>query len=93
MATMNISMPERMKAFIDAQIRSGEYGSASEFVRKLLRDEQRRARREELEQMLLEGLKSGAGTKLTARDWDRVRAAARKAANSRDAEKWRKRRA
>lgn len=80
MKTMNISLPARMKAFIDEQIDTGEYGSASEYVRKLVRDEQRRVARERLEQLLLDGLDSGPPTKLTARDWERIRATAHAAA-------------
>lgn len=40
MATMNISLPEKLKSFVDSKVESGDYGNASEFVRELLRKEQ-----------------------------------------------------
>jgi antitoxin ParD1/3/4 len=39
--TMNISLPEAMKAFVDEQVNSGGYGSASEYVRELVRRDQK----------------------------------------------------
>lgn len=37
MATMNISLPERMKDFVSDQIESGVYANASDYVRALIR--------------------------------------------------------
>ena len=42
MTTMNVSLPEELKAFVDAQAERGGYGSTSEFVRDLIRREQDR---------------------------------------------------
>lgn len=39
MATMNISLPDDLKAFVDAQV-SGRYSTSSEYVRELIRREQ-----------------------------------------------------
>ena len=39
MTTMNISLPDDMKAFVDQQVRARGYMSASEYVRELLRRE------------------------------------------------------
>lgn len=38
--TMNVSLPEELKSFVDAQAERGGYGSTSEFVRDLIRREQ-----------------------------------------------------
>jgi antitoxin ParD1/3/4 len=38
MATMNISLPDEMKAFIEGQVESGLYANASDFVRDAIRD-------------------------------------------------------
>jgi antitoxin ParD1/3/4 len=38
MATMNISLPETMKQFIEAQVESGLYANASDYVRDVVRD-------------------------------------------------------
>lgn len=43
MATMNISLPEEMKAFIEAQMSREGYASASEYFRTLIREDQRHA--------------------------------------------------
>ena len=42
MTTMNISLPEEMKAFIDAQIAREGYATASEYLRALIREAQKR---------------------------------------------------
>ena len=37
MATMNVSTPDQMKAWVEAQISSGNYANASDYVRDLIR--------------------------------------------------------
>jgi len=58
MATMNISLPDELKQFIDAQVSEHGYGSSSEYLRDLVR-KQRDV--EKLRGMLLEGANSGPG--------------------------------
>jgi antitoxin ParD1/3/4 len=41
MATMNISLPEAMKAHVEAQVRSGQFANASDYIRNLIRYDQR----------------------------------------------------
>jgi antitoxin ParD1/3/4 len=72
MESMNISLPEPLKQFVDGQIAQGRYSSASEYVRELIRADEKRKAGEELETKLLEGLKSPR-SKLTAADWSAVR--------------------
>lgn len=55
MSTMNISLPEKLKSFVDSQVSGGDYTSTSEYVRELLRREQDRLR---LRNMMLEGIGS-----------------------------------
>ena len=43
MATMNVSLPEQMKEWVEAQAKSGKYGNASDYVRDLIRHDQERA--------------------------------------------------
>jgi len=43
MTTMNISLPDSMKAFVDEQVAQRGYGTSSEYVRELIRREQDRA--------------------------------------------------
>jgi antitoxin ParD1/3/4 len=69
---MNISLPEPLKEFVDGQIASGRYSSASEYVRELIREDEKRKAEERLEELLLEGL-SGDETKLTRKDFAQIR--------------------
>ena len=55
MTTMNVSLPEELKSFVDAEVNAGNYGSTSEYVRELIRrDHDRR----QLRAALLEGARS-----------------------------------
>ena len=42
MTTMNISLPDEMKAFVEAQMATEGYASASEYLRALIREAQKR---------------------------------------------------
>lgn len=77
MSTMNISLPEELKAFVDQQVGSRGYTSSSEYVRELIRREQDRER---LRALILEGAASPLsgvvadkayfdGLRARARDW------------------------
>jgi antitoxin ParD1/3/4 len=68
MTTMNISLPEPMRDWVEGQIKKGSFGNASEYIRSLIREDQKRSAREELEARLLEGLDSGPATPWTNKD-------------------------
>jgi antitoxin ParD1/3/4 len=72
MQSMNISLPDPLKQFVDGQISTGRYSSASEYVRELIRADAKRKAEEELETKLLEGLNS-AESELTPADWTAIR--------------------
>ncbi|HEV3165607.1 MAG TPA: type II toxin-antitoxin system ParD family antitoxin [Isosphaeraceae bacterium] len=72
MTTVNISLPDEMKAFIEAQVAQEGYASASEYLRALIREAQKRRAKQELEAKLLDGLQSPA-TEMTAADWAGLR--------------------
>jgi antitoxin ParD1/3/4 len=61
MESMNISLPEPLKEFVDGQISTGRYSSASEYVRELIRADEKRKADEQLESLLLQGLKGEHG--------------------------------
>jgi antitoxin ParD1/3/4 len=84
METMNISLPESLKQFIDEHVAKGGYSTVSEYIRALVRDDQKRKAQERLEALLLEGLESGEPTEMTKENWDEIRreAAARLKARS-----------
>ena len=72
MESMNISLPEPLKQFIDGQISTGRYSSASEYVRELIRADEKRKAEDRLEALLLEGLQ-GEETPMTCADWQEIR--------------------
>jgi antitoxin ParD1/3/4 len=87
MQTMNISLPDQLKEFVDEQVGSGRYSSVSEYVRDLIRDDEKRKAQERLEAMLMEGLQSGDPAEMTRDDWAQIR---REAAKQLEARKSRK---
>ena len=58
MTTMNVSLPDGLKAFVEEQVSSRGYGTASEYVRELIRKDQERQR---LRGLLLAGAGSAVG--------------------------------
>lgn len=72
MQSMNISLPDPLKQFVDGQIAQGRYSSASEYIRELIRADEKRRAEEQLEAKLLEGLNS-AESALTQADWIAIR--------------------
>lgn len=72
MQSMNISLPDPLKQFVDRQIAQGRYSSVSEYVRELIRADEKRKAEEQLEAKLLEGLNS-AESELTPADWKDIR--------------------
>jgi antitoxin ParD1/3/4 len=60
MATINISLPDPMKEWVEAQARTGRYSNASGYVRDLIRRDQERAQSlAELQRLITEGIESG----------------------------------
>jgi len=72
MTTLTISLPEKLKEFIDQRVESEGFGTVSEYVRSLVREDQKRKAKARLEVLLLEGLESEA-SEITAADWKRIR--------------------
>ena len=72
MQTMNISLPDPLKRFVDGQIAQGRYSSVSEYMRELIRADEKRKAEEHLEAKLLEGLNSPE-SELTPADWSAIR--------------------
>ncbi|HRH81026.1 MAG TPA: type II toxin-antitoxin system ParD family antitoxin [Thiobacillaceae bacterium] len=58
MSTMNISLPDSLKSFVDEQVVQRGYGTSSEYVRELIRKDQDRTR---LRGLLLQGAESAPG--------------------------------
>ena len=60
MATMNVSLPDAMKQWVEEQVQTGRYGNSSDYVRDLVRRDQERADAVmELNRLIDEGFASG----------------------------------
>jgi len=77
MSTMNISLPDSLKAFVDAQVSERGYGTSSEYVRELIRKDQDRQR---LRGLLLAGAASAPASPADVAYFERLRERVRKAA-------------
>ena len=73
MATLNFALPEAMKEWVESQVKGGSYGNLSEYIRELIRQDQRRKTEERLESLLLEGLNCGNAGPMTKKDWDALK--------------------
>jgi antitoxin ParD1/3/4 len=56
MTSLNISLPEVLKAYVEGQVASGDWGTPSEYIRELIRQDKQR-RLVNLEQELLAAAK------------------------------------
>ncbi len=60
LTSLNISLPKSMKQFVETQVRRGSYSTPSEYIRALVREDEKQKARERLEAQILEGLRSPA---------------------------------
>lgn len=64
MATMNVSLPDPMKDWVEAQAKTGRYANSSDYVRDLIRKDQARTDQiAEMQRFVDDGIKSGVGTR------------------------------
>jgi antitoxin ParD1/3/4 len=70
MSTMNVSLPQALKSFVDEQVNSRGYGTSSEYVRELMRKDQDRQR---LRALLLAGAASAPAEPADAAFFERLR--------------------
>lgn len=75
--TMNVALPEGLRHFVAERVASGQYGNTSEYIRELIRRDQREQHAARLRALLEEGLSSGAAVADGADDWEELRAIAR----------------
>lgn len=79
MSTMNISLPEHLKSFVDEQVNQRGFGTSSEYVRELIRKDQDR---QQLRGLLLEGAASAPTAPADASYFEGLRAQVRTPAKS-----------
>ena len=57
MTSMNISLPDPLKAYVEERVESGDFGTPSEFIRGLIRQDKDQ-RRSRLEAELIDALQT-----------------------------------
>jgi antitoxin ParD1/3/4 len=72
-ATLNISLPDTMKAEVENVVATEGYGNTSEFFRDLVRDYLKERQARKLEALILEGLNSGESTTLTKDNFEKIK--------------------
>ena len=72
-ATINISIPDKLKAEVEEIIAAEGYGNTSEFFRDLVRSYIKQRKVRKLETLLLEGLESGDAIPLTRSDFEKIK--------------------
>jgi antitoxin ParD1/3/4 len=75
MSTMNISLPESLKEFVDEQVAARGYSTSSEYVRELIRKDQEALH---LRKLLLDGAASRPAEPADREYFDSLRSRARK---------------
>ncbi len=80
MSTMNISLPDALKAFVDEQVEKRGYGTSSEYVRELIRKDHHRL---QLRNLLLAGAATAPGVPADAARFEKLRRGVRDAVKSR----------
>lgn len=77
MSTMNVSLPDSLKEFVDEQVQRRGYGTSSEYIRELIRRDHDRTK---LRDLLTEGASSPRGQELNAGYFDVLRRGVKKRA-------------
>lgn len=70
--SMNISLPEPLKEFVKQRVAEEHYSNPSDYVRALIREDQKRRDEKKLDELLLAGIRSGS-RELTRKDWQQLK--------------------
>lgn len=85
MATMNISLPDQMKQWVEQQVATGRYANASDYMRDLVRrDEERAQKLAAFQRAIDEGIASGISERSIDEIFADARAKSIKALEERD---------
>lgn len=71
--TMNVALPRNLKEYAQQQVSIGGYSSVSEYIRDLIRADQKQKAKDTLEAEILKGLNSGEAITMSAKDWQEIR--------------------
>ncbi len=77
MGTMNVSLPDSLKDFVDEQVQRRGFGTSSEYIRELIRKDHDRTK---LRDLLLAGPSSPPGKEIGKEYFDVLRRGVRKRA-------------
>jgi plasmid stabilization system protein ParE/Arc/MetJ-type ribon-helix-helix transcriptional regulator len=77
-STMTISLPKDLKEFVRSRSRTAHYGTPSDYIRGLIREDLKRLEEERLEAELMKGLRSGKSIRMTPQKWKQLTAEAAK---------------
>ena len=75
--TISIAIPEPIVEYIDHRVATGGYGNRSEYIRDLVRMDQREQAKRRLRELVTEGLASSSATPMSATDWTDMESVAR----------------
>lgn len=70
---MNVALPDSLKEFVHKRVADGGYSTVSEYIRELIRTDQKALARAQLEAELMKGIQSGPSTDMTPDDWEQLR--------------------
>jgi antitoxin ParD1/3/4 len=87
LTSMSISVFASQKSYVETEAARGGYATPSEYMRELIRDDQKRKADERLEALLLEGVASGEPVPMTKKHWEAIRDEVRRYAGTRKARK------
>jgi len=82
-ATINISVPPAVRDYIADRVSEGHYGSVSEYMRELVRQDREERLRDAVDAKLIEALDSGDSREMTPADFARIKAEVRRRAGAR----------
>lgn len=68
--TLHISLPEKLKEYVKERVDEEHFSNASDYIRVLIREDQKSRDEKKLEQMLLEGIASGQGVTSGTPEWN-----------------------
>jgi antitoxin ParD1/3/4 len=75
--SMNISLAQTLRQWVEERVDNEGYGTVSEYFRALVREDQRRKGREQIDRQLAAAIESGDATEMTAEDWKHTRSTVR----------------
>ena len=82
METTNFVVPDSLQVFVEERMKAGGYDNLSEYLRELIRLDQRQQAYSLLEAELLKGMASGPATEMKASDWEALREGVRQRAGA-----------